>query len=437
MLDTMAEPQGPPVQAPPRRRRYPRPWFVIPAAVLGLVVACGGRHFATETAGPAPAGALWRNEGGASLVVGPDGTKVFVTGAATVAYRAATGARLWAAHYRNLQNRLGGAALAVSPDGRTVFATGEVIGGGASESYATVAYRADTGARLWAQHYAGGGAHAVAVSPDGTKVFVAGGICRTSSSDDGGCSRVDHVTVAYRADTGGQLWVQRYADGGGAHAVAVSPDGRTVFVTGGGGGSGSTVAYRANTGAQLWAAQSHIGGTTLLVSPDGAALAVSPDGRTVFVAGFSQYPPRTSEDYATVAYHADTGKPLWAKFYGNGQSGAEAAAISPDGRTVFVTGRANGTVAYRAGTGDQLWATPFTGGEAWAVVASPDGTKVFVAGNSFVSMNTTTVAYNPATGAQLWAKSYGGGASYMEAAVSPDSSRIFVTGSATVAYPAG
>lgn len=72
---------------------------------------------------------------------------------------------------------------------------------------------------------------------------------------------------------------------------------------------------------------------------------------------------------------------------------------------------------------------------------SPDGTKVFVAGCQLAypgTSSTTTVAYNPATGTQLWAKrSDTGAASDMAAAVSPDSSRIFVTGATTVAYPAG
>jgi hypothetical protein len=62
------------------------------------------------------------------------------------------------------------------------------------------------------------------------------------------------------------VWVARYHGPGNgsdaASSVAVSPSGRTVFVTGGSAGATSandyaTVAYNAATGAQEWAARYH------------------------------------------------------------------------------------------------------------------------------------------------------------------------------------
>src|SRR5262249_2377066 len=97
------------------------------------------------------------------------------------------------------------------------------------------------GTRLWVSRYDGasrGRAAAVAASPDGSTVFVAGTV-------DAGAGSSDDVTVAYDAATGARLWASRYAGTGGfnaATAVAVSPDGKTVFVTG-----GTTVAYNAAT----------------------------------------------------------------------------------------------------------------------------------------------------------------------------------------------
>ena len=40
-------------------------------------------------------------------------------------------------------------AIAASPDGATVFVTGGSTGIGSANDYATVAYRAATGAQLW------------------------------------------------------------------------------------------------------------------------------------------------------------------------------------------------------------------------------------------------------------------------------------------------
>jgi outer membrane protein assembly factor BamB len=89
--------------------------------------------------------------------------------------------------------------VAVSPGGRAVFVTGTSFAGTSGstslEDYATVGYNAVTGARLWASRYHGpagqSDASALAVSPDGTKVFVSG-------TTVAGTSRRDYATVAYK-----------------------------------------------------------------------------------------------------------------------------------------------------------------------------------------------------------------------------------------------
>jgi len=104
------------------------------------------------------------------------------------------------------------------------------------------------GAQLWVKRYNGSGngddiAFALAVSPTGTAVFVTGESVGTPS--------VDFATVAYDASTGAKLWVTRYNGVGGAggiaYALGVSPDGGRVFVTGASYGAPSvdyaTVAY--------------------------------------------------------------------------------------------------------------------------------------------------------------------------------------------------
>ena len=230
-------------------------------------------------------------------------------------------------------------AVAVSPDGATVFVTGASRGRGTGADYATVAYRAATGRRLWASRYNGpgngdDGAFSVAVSPDGTTVFVTG-------ASKGRSTRYDYATVAYGAATGRRLWASRYNGPGNADdwavSVAVSPDGATVFVTGFSKGRTTgrdyaTVAYRAATGMQLWASRYNGPGN----GDDSAwSAAVSPDGATVFVTGASKG-RGAGDDYATVAYSAATGRKLWVSRHNNG--GACCVAVSPGGRRVFVTG---------------------------------------------------------------------------------------------------
>jgi DNA-binding beta-propeller fold protein YncE len=119
-----------------------------------------------------------------------------------VAYNAATGARLWAARFEGHSADIPH-ALAVSPSGDKVFVTG---GMGEPSMCGTVAYRASTGAQLWRAHYVGephlvGWCTSVAVSPNGAQVFVTG---TTISYDSTG---FDYVTIAYRTDTGKRLWL--------------------------------------------------------------------------------------------------------------------------------------------------------------------------------------------------------------------------------------
>ena len=160
---------------------------------------------------------------------------------------------------------------------------------------------------------------------------------------------------------------------------------------------------------------------------DPRAVGVSPDGSKVFVTGQSN--TSASSDYATVAYDAATGMQLWAKRY-NGPAnffdGANALGVSPDGSTVFVTGQSDGsvgfeyaTIAYDAATGTQQWVSRFKGPTGLGNVAnalgvSPDGSRVFVTGGSVGSgteSDYATVAYDAATGTQQWVTRYNGPAS--------------------------
>src|SRR5262249_26243352 len=126
-------------------------------------------------------------------------------------------------------------------------------GGTTGTDYATVAYDASTGARLWVKRYDGRAynddyAYGLAVSPDGATMFVTGRSRRLATY-------YDYATGAYDTGTGAKLWTKRYNgaanDEDQANDVAVSPDSSTVFVTGYSLGSGTgydyaTVAYAAS-----------------------------------------------------------------------------------------------------------------------------------------------------------------------------------------------
>jgi len=441
---------------------------VLAAAALSCAVLLAGLGTAAPAAGSVSRGSaaaavrgarLWvsRYDGAArgqaaAVAASPDGGTVFVAGTVdvgagssddvTVAYAAETGARLWASHYSGTGGFNAATAVAVSPDGNTVFVTGG----------ATVAYDAATGAQLWASPFTGplqfNAALSIAVSPGGGTVFVAG---YTHGEDANGDLIYWYQTAAYNAADGAQLWAATYQGGSFTRSVAVGPGGHAVYVTGVGGfgssrGDAVTVAYDAASGAQLWVqALNHPGRRTAAAS----AVAVSPAGHTVYVAGVTG--GATRADYFTVAYKAATGAPRWTRFYAGPAGGAAATAVAagPGGRTVYVTGTSAGvtsgrdyaTIAYNAADGARRWASRYNGpanrGDfAYAVAVSPGGRSVYVTGASFAGASTgndfATVAYNAATGARLWTRRYNGpgngGDQATSVAVSPAGGTVFVAG---------
>jgi hypothetical protein len=448
------------------RRTFTR---VLAAMAAGAALSSVGLTGASASA--VPGGQVWASRysgvsggGGhaAAMAVSPGGRRVFVAGDsfaapsasdyAVVAYTAATGAQLWVRRYSSARGVIAVAtSIAVSPSGKSVYVTGY-----SGDGYATIAYNAATGARQWVARYNGPAssdnlAVGLTVGPGGTTVYVTG-----SSFSGSGWA---YATVAYSAATGAQRWAVRESGNGddNAHAVAVSPDGGTVLVTGssytGTATDYFTIAYRAATGAQRWTAR--------YSGPVGdsipGSMTVSPSGKTVFVTGDSRG-ATSGHDYATVAYRTATGARLWARRYNgraNRDDSAAAVAVTPGGGQVLVTGysqsAASGadyaTVAYNTATGAQQWVRRYDGparldDEASSLGVSPTGRTAYVTGYSGVRLSGhenaqlisdyATVAYSTATGAQRWVRRYNGPARQDDEAsalaVSPTGSRVFVTG---------
>jgi hypothetical protein len=319
------------------------------------------------------------------------------------------------------------------------------------------------------------GAAGMLMNRSGTTVFVAG----TNSANQ-------FRLAAYNVSSGALRW-----SAAGSHAVpagvptvvtavAVSPDGSRVFVTGKETETLSltaapytfylTVAYAASNGRELWAARytGIAAGQTNV--PTG--IVVAPNSRTVFVTGTSVVPFCGGSgvcqifpyEYATVAYNASSGRQLWAHGYagvGSGYNQPTAITVGSSGARVYVTGFSQylnpapnavfdgATVAYDTRSGRQLWVSrlrsPVYGGTVGqssppAIAVGSRDDRVFVTdavqytGNgSGGSVEALTVGYATRSGQRAWQVPYtpsGGQAVPSAVTVDPNNSRVYVVGTA-------
>ncbi len=377
---------------------------------------------------------------------------------------AATGSVQWVQRHNgpgNNEDR--GKALAASPNGSVIYAAGSSSTANGASDWIVFAYATSDGAQLWVKRFQGSGSiygqeipHSIAVSPDGSSVYVHG----VAAEADG----KNLVTIAYRAATGDLMWTRSEYGGvssccEGDQMLGVSPDGSVVYATGAGTAGSTAVAYNASTGARIWT-------RTLNLRP--IALVVSPTGDDVFVTGYRDAGSPTGYDYLTVAHRASDGARAWSQAY-DGPSGYAApgwsydlpsdVAVSPDGATVFVTGRSDGmpttdgeadddyaTVAYAADTGAHRWTQRYTGlgtryysgGTTWpsrdiaaAMAASVDGSLVYVTGSSGQDdVDYATIAYDSTSGEVSWTQrqDFGGQDEPYSLARSPDGLGVYVTG---------
>lgn len=342
---------------------------------------------------------------------------------------------------------------------------------------ACVLARFDDKCEMWVARYDNGSADiptSVAASPDGTKVFATGYSLPPGETRD---DRWDAATVAYDATTGLPVWTARFAgpEGEADAGVALAPGsgGDRVYVTGiqdapsgislfGGPSNAMLIAYDARTGEELWRVR-HDSGSTPFDAEMGLSIAVDdrPAGDRIYMAGMAAGGAESSADFLVQAYD-EGGREFWSSTLGNVPSGWDEPSevrISPDGTSVFVSGRsqaANGhydflTVAYDSGLTDDehrqsggtvLWESRYNGPAertdiARALELSPDGTRVFVAGSSQTQdgdTRATTLAYDASDGALLWTHTYDGPIHFgsddlaEDLAVSPHGDRIFVAG---------
>ena len=170
----------------------------------------------------------------------------------------------------------------------------------------------------------------------------------------------------------------------------------------------ATIAYDAGTGEEIWRRVFR----GLEFGAQASAIAVSPDGATVFVTG-ETLSFATEEDVAVVAYDAETGTRRWARIYDGPLGGVEKAlaiAVHPTGSHVYVTGAGVSpggeygylTIAYDAETGARSWLRRYPGpvdsrgDTATAIGVSPDGSLLYVTGESWGETSTgSTTSRSP------------------------------------------
>ena len=439
-----------------------------------------------------------------SMALHPDATIVYIIGESygesysldytTLAYDTATGVQLWETRYdppwrkNDVPSR-----VQVSPNGHIVFVTGTSIGSGADGGvgeglgdadwdFVTVAYDSQSGVQLWEQRYHGhqrgeGWTNSMAIAPDSSTVLING---RSNCMDDPETPEAEpgNATVAYDALTGDELWVTcfecclDYGDFG--TQLAVSGDSSTAILTGTHrnpitGFDYATMAFDIQTGERLWLRyydnnlydpdafpQIPISNGTDPTLDSPRAIAVSPDGLAVYVTGISRG-HYGLVDYVTLVYEIHSGVLKGtARFDGplRGHDRAHAIAVSPDGTQVFVTGESRTadvgsevvTIAYDNNLRTEMWVARHNTSDsdsglpgdrddiARLIAVSDDGQTVVVGGDSWGanSLDWMFVAYDASSGLEQWSGLYDGLLShadfYRGLAVNGDASRVFVTG---------
>ena len=366
----------------------------------------------------------------------------------------------WSASYNN-PNGAGGNLedtafwSSVSPDGSKVFVTGRSRDDSSDRDATTMGLNAATGARLWVGRYDNGGTYDVGSSVIGTNTRV------FSTGRSSGPQGWDWATVAYDAATGQKLWDDRVAGtkevDDTSWTVAVSPDEQTVYVGGtiddglDVAGDAMVVAYDTGTGERKWTGRfdSSVGDSNTY--DHGFRLFVAPDGSRVYLAGETRA-GSDAMNYLAVAFEAADpdrlGDVLWSTTYASNQGTdvLRAAALSSDGSRLALTGFSPGldvnTVVFDTADGRRLWSARYNGTRNGADEAA--GVAI-VAGKAIVAMkgaegtagfDFATRAYDLETGEVSWT-SYDGTAATPETphAIVALGDAVYVTG--TVPVPRG
>jgi 6-phosphogluconolactonase (cycloisomerase 2 family) len=235
--------------------------------------------------------------------------------------------------------------VAVSPDGKNVY-----VAGSGSSAVATFTRDPGTGALTFLEQDVDGvsgvdgiqGAFGLAVSPDGKNVYVAG--------------RFENALATFTRDpgTGALIYVSKLVDGAGGvdglsapWGVTVSPDSKNVYVAGSGENAIATFSRDTTSGALTFLAVAKDG----VSGVDGLAgitnVAVSP------LPGTNLYGASCGADNAVSTFTRDpsTGAISYLEVHRDGVAGVDGlnctrdVAVSPDGANVYSVAESDDAVA--------------------------------------------------------------------------------------------
>jgi outer membrane protein assembly factor BamB len=278
------------------------------------------------------------------------------------------------------------------------------------------------------------------VSSDGAHIYLVGYMDVTAMPQT--------FVLAYAARDGSLEWWATQEPGTTGESVAISHDGKTVYVTGGSNLNLLTAALDAATGVEKWRAiyDNHVQITSTW-HESAFGIATSPDDATLYVTGTSAATAGNLE-HVTIALRASDGATQWITRFSatNAITGttldAEGYAItpSPDGATLYVHGTV-GTYALDAPTGTQRWSATDAACRSHYPIFFPTECALALdaANNRIVALGYNEVAaYEATTGRILWQIPLHSGSDTNGATramvLSPDTSRLYMVTPAGKGY---
>jgi len=366
----------------------------------------------------------------------------FLLAAATPA--GAAGRTLWRQISGRPSNGNAGYAVAANPNGSAVYVNGQVYSRPRFRAgMETIAYD-PSGDVLWHSDFFGWGDAAggdVLVSHDGQVVYAVGNVEVPHNG-------VNWVVIAYDAATGATRWQAEYGHRGRSEypgRAVLSPDGSTLFVSGSAWQGRklvpTVIAYDTSTGTVRWLAfdrSAHFGETLgIQATPDGAAVVIAAQ----------YYTPADVTRTRVDAYDAATGGQIWQSTLSGGPDGSSPSgiAIAPDGSHAFVSATGYGpsgqsiiVAAYDLSTGTRAWTTRTRlglGVYSTAVAVTPDGSRLVVSGAARLSKprwRYLIASYDASSGALQWSHVEGDRSHQYDTAglltLAPDGSTAYISG---------